>query len=97
MYARLVYKSAIVYAKLEPLMSDFRKLVLRFDNIFDLSTVDQFVSLLLSNNVVCGVQLPRLQSRKVLVDIAALNPRVPLLDIHDLAALDADIDDDDAT
>lgn len=99
MYVRLVAKSAAVYAKLEPLLNDFRKLVYRADDTyFELTTVDQFVEQLLTQAVVCGVQLPRLQSRKVLVEIGALKKRVPLLSKEDLAALDAaESDDDDDT
>lgn len=97
MYVRLVAKSAVVYAKLEPLLRDYRKLVYRADDTyFELTTVDQFVHQLLTESTVCGVQLPRLQSRKVLVEIGALKPRVPLLSKEDLAALDAaDSDDED--
>lgn len=99
-YTRLVRRSAIVYKELEPLLADHRKVVLRIsDYDFELTHIDELIDQLLNENVVCGITLPHLTERKVLVESGALQIRKSQLPPEDLAALDAaaanDVDDDD--
>ncbi len=89
MYTRLVAKSPRVYEKLEMCLDDFRKLVVRRDDqMFEIVRMDEFIEELLTEQSVLGITLPRLQTRKVLVETGALKPRVSALSAEDLAALD---------
>ena len=62
MYLRLVGTSMEVYNYLEPLYNDYRKLkIMNRNGEFELSHVDEFIDLLLHNDRVCDVILPRIQ------------------------------------
>lgn len=89
-YTRLIRRSAAVYLALEPLLADHRKLVVRTsDYDFEIMRFDEFVEALLTQSSVCGITLPTLQKRSVLVETGALGPRQTMLPAADLAALDA--------
>lgn len=66
-YIRLIAKPKDVYFYLEPLLSDYRKLIIR-DNEgkFNTTTVDQFIYDLLTKEIVCNVTLPKVTKRIVL-------------------------------
>ncbi len=88
-YVRLVDRAPRVYKALEPLLADFRKLVIRDGpQSFSVLHVDEVVEMLLQDGEVFGVKLPRLQTRSVLIETGQLEPRVSALPAEDLAALD---------
>ncbi|GAA5935634.1 PRP38 family protein [Sporobolomyces koalae] len=75
-YVRLTFDSLNVYEVLEPLRDDYRKLRFRgMDGAYRLTTIDQFADELLSDEMVCEIQLPRLTQRKVLEETEGLAPR----------------------
>lgn len=73
---RLILSTVQVYTKLEPFLSDYRKLrVRKRDGSYYLSHVDEFVEDLLKEDTVCQIPLPRLVKRKLLEDSGQLTPR----------------------
>ncbi|GAA5825335.1 hypothetical protein JCM5353_005624 [Sporobolomyces roseus] len=75
-YVRLTFDSLNVYEVLEPLLDDYRKLRFRgMDGSYQVTTIDQFADDLLSEEMVCEIQLPRLTQRKVLEETEGLAPR----------------------
>ncbi|BGP23450.1 hypothetical protein JCM10295v2_002346 [Rhodotorula toruloides] len=75
-YVRLTFDSLNAYETLEPLLDDYRKLRFRgMDGFYSIVTMDEFVDQLLSGEMVCEIQLPRLTQRKVLEDTEGLAPR----------------------
>ncbi|GAA5873169.1 hypothetical protein JCM16303_006959 [Sporobolomyces ruberrimus] len=75
-YVRLTFDSLNVYEVLEPLLDDYRKLRFRgMDGSYRITTIDEFADQLLSEEMVCEIQLPRLTQRKVLEETEGLVPR----------------------
>lgn len=67
MYLRITGSPAEIYSKLEEFYSDFRKLRFReHGGKFVISHVDEFVDLLLREEQVCSVTMPRLPKRRTL-------------------------------
>lgn len=74
-YLRVVGEARDIYTALEGLLGDYRKIVLRGpDGSFEVGYVDEFVDVLLREEDVCGIKLPRIQSRFVCEEIG-LPPR----------------------
>ncbi|GAA5830814.1 hypothetical protein JCM3766R1_003436 [Sporobolomyces carnicolor] len=75
-YVRLTFDSLNVHEVLEPLLDDYRKLRFRgMDGSYRVTTIDQFADELLTDEMVCEIQLPRLTQRKVLEETEGLAPR----------------------
>jgi pre-mRNA-splicing factor 38A len=91
-YLRLIGSSSDVYKYLEPLYNDFRKLR-RMSKMgtFDVIHMDEFIDMLLREDRVFDVILPRILKRKTHEDNAELGPRVSVLDDD----LEADMDSDE--
>lgn len=79
-YLRLVGTSKEVYAHLEPLLLDYRKIRVRSMSGFELSHVDEIADLLLAEDRVFSVILPRLTRRVHLEMIEGFPPRISPLD-----------------
>lgn len=67
-YLRLTGRPADIYKNLEPLYRDYRRIRYRAPVEWKLLTMDQFIHSLLTDSVVCGIALPRLAGRSVLVE-----------------------------
>lgn len=65
-YMRLTGRPADIYEQLEPLLNDYRPLRRRDMTDWTLTTMDEFVDDLLTQDRVCGIALPRLPKREVL-------------------------------
>ena len=65
-YKRLTGRPADIYESLEPLYFDYRKLRYRDINEWKLLHMDEFVHMLLTEERVCGIALPRLPQRRIL-------------------------------
>lgn len=88
-YVRLYFEPHEVYALLEPLLADRRKLRMRSAAAgVALSHMDEFVDALLTQDRVCDIALPRMPKRIVLEDAGKLEPRV--------SAIASDLDDSDS-
>ncbi|GAA5829269.1 hypothetical protein JCM11251_004988 [Rhodosporidiobolus azoricus] len=75
-YVRLTFDSLNVYEVIEPLLNDYRKLRFRaMDGSYQIMTIDEFADQLLTGEMVCEIQLPRLTQRKVLEETEGLAPR----------------------
>ena len=72
-YLRLTGRPADIYDKLEPLYNDYRKLKHRNPTDWKLMHMDEFVDTLLKDDRVCGIALPRLPNREVLVESGYLD------------------------
>merc|ERR1712079_385776 len=97
-YMRLTGTSLDCYKYLEPLLNDYRKIRVKDrDGKYHLSHMDEFVDLLLREDRVCDIQLPRLQKRHVLEENNELETRVSLLenDDFDLDEEDTESEEDD--
>ncbi|QUC17630.1 uncharacterized protein UV8b_01871 [Ustilaginoidea virens] len=95
-YVRLTRPARDVYASLEPLLRDGRKLRRRGRAGTSLTFVDEFVDDLLTKERVCATSLWKMPAREVLEDLEVLEPRVsPLGDWEALLEGDDDDDDDD--
>jgi len=97
-YMRLTGTSLDCYKYLEPLLNDYRKIRVKDrDGKYHLSHMDEFVDLLLREDRVCDIQLPRLQKRHVLEENNELDTRVSLLenDDFDLDEEEEESDEDD--
>lgn len=84
-YVRLFFPPAEIYATLEPMYADYRKLKFRTAAGVALIHMDEFIDQLLTQARVCETSLPRLPKREALEDDGQLEPREPLL---------SDLDDD---
>lgn len=62
LYFRLTCQDPVkIYAKLEPLLKDYRRLVVREANgKLEVLHMDEFVDMMLQEEVWCGITLPRL-------------------------------------
>lgn len=75
-YLRLVGRATEVYARLEPLLADYRKVCVRqHDGTVVLRHVDEVVDLLLTERQVFDLALPLLPPRRVLEAGGLLRPR----------------------
>ena len=75
-YVRLTFDAKDVYATLEPLLADYRKLRRRTkDGGYSLTYLDQFVDDLLTKDRVCGTSLWKLPQRAILEDLGQLEIR----------------------
>lgn len=83
-YVRLTMPPLRVYALLEPLLVDFRKIVVRegLHASYEITHVDQLVDRLLREHRVIGITLPRLPPRHVVAEAfpGRLLPRESLLE-----------------
>lgn len=76
-YLRLTGRPPDIYEKLEEIYSDSRKLKYRNPSDWSLIHMDEFIDQLLIEDRVCGIALPRLPSREVLVESGYLEgPRI---------------------
>ena len=77
-YLRLTGRPKDVWSYLESVYSDNRKLRHRTpSNTWELTRMDEFIDILLTEAVACGVSLPRLPQRNQLVDAGYLDgPRI---------------------
>jgi len=79
-YLRLTGRPAEIYEKLEPLYNDYRKIRYRNPSDWSLIHVDEFIHDLFKEERVCGIALPRLPKRDMLVEAGYLDgPRVSAL------------------
>lgn len=79
-YLRLTGRPAEIYEQLEPLYNDLRKLRFRESMGWKLSHMDELVDELLTSDRCCGIALPHLPRRDVLVNAGYLDgPRVSTL------------------
>jgi pre-mRNA-splicing factor 38A len=72
-YLRLTGCPSDIYEKLEPLYNDYRKLKFRRSSDWSLIHMDTFIDQLLNDERVCGIALPRLPKRSILVDAGYLD------------------------
>ena len=72
-YMRLTGRPADIYEQLEPLLNDYRPLRRRDMTDWTLTTMDEFVDDLLTQERVCGIALPRLPKREVLEEAGYLD------------------------
>lgn len=80
-YVRLTAKSSVIYAKLEPLYNDYRKLrVKHTDGTFSIVHMDEYIEDLLHKEDVFEVTLPKLPKRKILEVNGELESRVSILE-----------------
>ena len=75
-----------MYEVLEPLLADYRRMVIRTENldfagsVYSVIHMDEFVWRLLKKNRVCGVNLPRIMRRQELEELGDLETyKSPLL------------------
>jgi PRP38 family. len=97
-YLRLTGRPADIYEKLEPLYNDYRKLKYRNPTDWTLLHMDEFIDRLLTEDRVCGIALPRLPKRGILLEAGYLDgPRRSavkvLLDLPDEQDESNDVDD----
>jgi pre-mRNA-splicing factor 38A len=72
-YLRLTGRPAEIYECLEPLYADFRKLRYRETNGWKLTHVDELIDELLCSDRYCGIALPHLPRREMLVNAGYLD------------------------
>ena len=69
-----------IYSYLEPLYNDYRKIAFRSTKGWEIHHIDEFIDKLLTEELVCDIALPHLQSRLKLEELGAIDPRVSVLD-----------------
>ncbi|KAK8794624.1 hypothetical protein WA158_001605 [Blastocystis sp. Blastoise] len=79
-YMRLTGKSVDIYNYLEPLYIDYCKLKKRETSEYILVYMDEFIDELLTEETSCGIVLPHLDARYILVQQKLLEPRKSVLD-----------------
>ncbi|KAL7456512.1 hypothetical protein ACHAWC_009334 [Mediolabrus comicus] len=72
-YLRLTGRPAEIYEQIEPLYNDFRKLRFRTPTGWVITHVDEFADELLTSDRYCGIALPHLPKREVLVSAGYLD------------------------
>jgi pre-mRNA-splicing factor 38A len=82
-YLRLVGAPLDIYQYLEPLLNDYRRVRFRdrATGEFSVQHVDKFIDLLLTEERVCDIILPRIPTRVALEKLKKLKPRVSLLEL----------------
>lgn len=73
-------KATEIYKYLEPLYNDYRKLAYRSVNGWELIRMDEFIDMLLYNELACDVALPFLPKRLLLEDSGMMEPRKSILE-----------------
>lgn len=73
-------KATEIYKYLEPLYNDYRKLAYRGINGWELIRMDEFIDILLCNELACDVALPFLPKRLLLEDSGVMEPRKSILE-----------------
>ncbi|SJX64668.1 related to PRP38A-pre-mRNA-splicing factor [Sporisorium reilianum f. sp. reilianum] len=87
-YVRLTYKSTDIYTLLEPLLEDGRKLRRRGSGgEFSIVHMDEWIDMLLTEERVCDIILPRLTRRDVCETRDGLPPRISKLETSLLKAV----------
>ncbi|RYH04651.1 hypothetical protein EON65_46910, partial [archaeon] len=86
-YFRLVGKADEIFATLEPLYNDFRKLAYRGASGWSVTHMDEFVDSLLREELVCDIALPHIVKRYKLEALGTLDPRRSALE-DELEALE---------
>jgi pre-mRNA-splicing factor 38A len=81
-YLRLVGTPVDIYTYLEPLYSDYSKIAFQTRTGWGLSTVDQFVDTLLTDEFACDIALPHLPARHNLESRKLIGPRESLVQVH---------------
>ncbi len=71
-YLRLTGRPAEIYEQIEPMYNDFRKLRFRTPTGWKITHVDEFADELLTSDRYCGIALPHLPKRDVLVSAGYL-------------------------
>uniref|UniRef100_V5EEC2 Pre-mRNA-splicing factor 38 n=1 Tax=Kalmanozyma brasiliensis (strain GHG001) TaxID=1365824 RepID=V5EEC2_KALBG len=90
-YVRLTYKSTDVYTLLEPILEDGRKLRWRGSGgEFEIVHMDEWVDMLLREERVCDIILPRLTKRDVCETRDGLPPRISKLETSLLKVVQGD-------
>ncbi|SPO31085.1 uncharacterized protein UTRI_05273_B [Ustilago trichophora] len=88
-YIRLTYKSTDIYKLLEPLLEDGRKLRWRGSaGEYEILHLDEWVDMLLREERVCDIILPRLTKREVCENRDGLPPRISKLETSLLKAVE---------
>lgn len=72
-YLRLTGRPAEIYEQIEPMYNDFRKLRFRTPMGWKITHVDEFADELLTSDRYCGIALPHLPKRDVLVSAGYLD------------------------
>ena len=72
-FLRLTGQPAEIYEQIEPMYNDFRKLRFRTPTGWKITHVDEFADELLTSNRCCGIALPHLPKRDVLVSAGYLD------------------------
>ena len=72
-YLRLTGRPAEIYEQIEPIYNDFRKLRFRTPTGWEITYVDEFADDLLTSDRYCGIALPHLPKRDVLVSAGYLD------------------------
>ena len=72
-YLRLTGRPAEIYEQIEPMYNDFRKLRFRTPTGWMITHVDEFADELLTSDRYCGIALPHLPKRDVLVSAGYLD------------------------
>ncbi|VVT53841.1 uncharacterized protein SAPINGB_P003777 [Magnusiomyces paraingens] len=95
-YVRLFFEPHQVFATLEPLLADKRKLRFRSMAGVSLTYMDEYIDTLLTQDRVCDITLPRLPKRIVLEDAEKLEPRLSAIasDLEDSSSSSDDSDSD---
>lgn len=79
-YLRLVGTSLEIYKHLEPYYNDYRKLRLLTPTGWSIIHMDEFVEMLLEDEIALDISLPHLDKRHVLEARGELSPRVSILE-----------------
>jgi len=83
-YWRLVGRAQDIYKVLEPLYSDYRRLVVRKESgKFEELNMDEFIDNLIRNDIYCDVTLPRISKRHVLEEEGLLDAYQSALNIQE--------------
>eukprot|EP00984_Skeletonema_dohrnii_P001986 scaffold665_cov114-Skeletonema_dohrnii-CCMP3373.AAC.14 len=72
-YLRLTGRPAEIYEQIDPMYNDFRKLRFRTPTGWKITHVDEFADELLTSDRYCGIALPHLPKRDVLVSAGYLD------------------------
>mmetsp|Transcript_9081 Transcript_9081/g.20523 ORF Transcript_9081/g.20523 Transcript_9081/m.20523 type:complete len:393 (+) Transcript_9081:33-1211(+) len=72
-YLRLTGRPAEIYEMIEPLYNDFRKLRFRESTAWKITYMDEFADELLTSERYCGIALPHLPKRDVLISAGYLD------------------------
>lgn len=85
LYFRMTCHDAVkIYTTLEPLLADYRRLAMRqTDGKLVTLHMDEYVDMLLTEELFCGVSLPRLALRSGLVEQKLLQERKSALNIDE--------------